>query len=158
MRARWNALAPRERLLLLCAAAVLLAALLYLAVWEPLVKSNQRLRGDVSQLRSNLSWLRSVEPEVSRLRGRNMGVANGGTLLNLVDQGSKSNGLASSITRLQPEGEKEVRLWFDQVSYESLMRWVLELETAQGVQVAELNVGRTANAGMVSARLILRRP
>lgn len=156
-RERWNALNPRERLLVAAAALVVALALGYAIVWKPIVKANLRLQQEVTAARSLAGWLRGVEAEVSRLRGAKSPTTSGGSLLNLVDQSSKAAGLASFVERLQPEGDAEVRIWFEQVPYEEFMRWTLGLELDNSVKIAELAIGRSSNPGMVSARLILRR-
>ncbi len=158
LKERWQQLAPRERVLLAAAGAVTACLLAYLLIWQPLFNSTDRLREAVAEQRALVQWLIAIEPEVKALRGaRGSHVAAGGSLLALVDQSSKANGLGQFVTRIQPEGDREVRVWLEQAPYDEIMRWLLTLETDTGVRIAELNVSRGPAPGLVSARLNLQR-
>lgn len=64
----WQRLAPRERGLLAAGAVVLVAALVYLFLWEPPAQGIRRLQADLPQLRAQQATLRSMADEAARLR------------------------------------------------------------------------------------------
>ncbi len=156
---RWQQMAPRERLLVGIAAGVVALMLGFLLIWQPLFGSTARLREEVAGQRELLQWLHAVEPEVQRLRGERSvpGTARGGSLMSLVDQTSNASGLKSFVTRIQPEGDKEVRVWLEQAPYDEVMRWLITLELDAGVRIVEFNVSRGPSPGLVAARINLQR-
>lgn len=156
---RWQQMAPRERLLVSIAGGVTALALGFLLVWQPLFESTARLREEVADQRGLLQWLHAIEPEVQKLRGARgvPGVGAGGSLMSLVDQTSTRSGLKSFVTRIQPEGDKEVRVWLEQAPYDEVMRWLITLELDAGVRIVEFNVSRGPAPGLVGARINLQR-
>ena len=79
------------------------------------------------------------------------------SLLSAVDLASKDGTLSKPPSRLQPDGDTQVRVWVDEVQFDSLVRWVNELQTRYGVRVDSLDVERQPTAGLVNARLSLVR-
>lgn len=159
LKERWQQLAPRERMLLGIAAGVVAALLAWLLIWQPLFGSTARLREEVADQRELLHWLQAIEPEVQQLRGQRSrpGAGSGGSLMSLVDQTSNANGLKPFVTRIQPEGDKEVRVWLEQAPYDEVMRWLIALEMDGGVRIVEFSVTRGPSPGLVGARVNLQR-
>ena len=157
-RERWQQLAPRERVLVGIAGGVVALTLAYLLVWQPLFGSTARLREEVAGQRELLQWLHAIQPEVQQLRGsRSTRPAQGGSLMGLVDQTSTASGLKSFVTRIEPQGDKEVRVWLEQAPYDEVMRWLITLELDAGVRIVEFNVTRGPAPGLVGARINLQR-
>lgn len=155
---RFEALNLREQLLLGAAAVTLALALFFLIVWEPLQNSVERLRTDVADMQGLVTELAQARSLV--LSGRNgIGVieGQGRSLLSIVDQSGKENGLASAVTRMQPEGDATVRVWLEQADFAALVRWLDKLEGSYGVSVTEAAIDRESQPGMVRARLGLVR-
>lgn len=155
---RFLALNQRERLLVGAAAATLTAALLFLVVWEPLHDGVKRLRGDVATTQALVAELSQARALVLSGRG-GAGViqGQGRSLLAIVDQTGKENGLGGAITRMQPEGDATVRIWLEQADFAALIRWLGALESTYGVAVIEAAIDREAQPGLVRARIALVR-
>jgi general secretion pathway protein M len=75
-----------------------------------------------------------------------------------VDLSARAGTLSKPPSRIQPEGEREVRVWLEAVSFDSLLRWIGELETRYGIQVQTADIERAERPGLVDARLTLVRP
>jgi general secretion pathway protein M len=157
-RERFLAMNPRERLLVAAAAAIVVATLLFLLIWEPLHDGVQRLRTDVKATQALVAELAQARSLVLSGRG-GVGViqGQGRSLLAIIDQTGKENGLENAITRMQPEGDTTVRVWLEQADFAALLRWIGVLETTYGVAVVEAAIDREAEPGMVRARLGLVR-
>ena len=63
----WSQRSPREQRLLAAMAAVLGAALLYLAVWEPASSSLQRNRVSAARLQAELGAVSALADEAAKL-------------------------------------------------------------------------------------------
>jgi general secretion pathway protein M len=158
LRERFLAMNARERLLVGTATGTVVAALLFLLVWEPLHNGVKRLRADVTEAQALVAELSQARGLVLMGRG-GVGViqGQGRSLLAIIDQTGKEGGLASAITRMQPEGDATVRVWLEQADFAALIRWLGTLETTYGVAVVEAAIDREAEPGMVRARLGLVR-
>ncbi|MGH8453596.1 MAG: type II secretion system protein GspM [Nevskiales bacterium] len=158
LRQRFLALNLRERLLVGAAAITVIVALLFLLIWEPLHDGVKRLRGEVATTQALVAELSQARGLVLSGRG-GAGViqGQGRSLLAIVDQTGKENGLGSAITRMQPEGDATVRVWLEQADFAALLRWLHALENTYGVTVVEAAIDREAQSGLVRARLGLAR-
>jgi general secretion pathway protein M len=157
MKAWFAGLDPRERKLVIAAAALLLVLLLYVGLWEPLVSNVERLRTSTAQQQAVLSWMQQAAREVKQLRGGGSSVAkpaSGRSLLSLVDSSAKTGRLGTALKRVQPDGEKRVRVWLESASFDDLVRWLNTLQQRQGVQVVSSVFEAKENAGRVDARIV----
>ena len=158
MSAWWAGLAPRERVVLAGGAVLLLLVVLWLMIWEPLAQKREQLRADISSLSADLSWMKQVAGQVKRRAAQQgntgNGAAAGGSVLTLVEVSARAAGLREALERVQPEGQG-ARLWFNDTSFDGLLRWLAELEQRHGLQISQLAVDAAAAPGVVSARVLV---
>ncbi|MCX7061821.1 MAG: type II secretion system protein M [Gammaproteobacteria bacterium] len=160
LRSRYEALQPREQVLVGVASAMIVVALLYSAIWQPLSRGHRQLVDDLESARSVATRLAQAEAEVRVAAPQNQPVVgNDVSLLTVVDQAAKSGTLKKPPTRLQPDGERAARIWFEDVEFDVLLRWMLELQTRYGVTIDVVDIEKRETAGLVNARLsVLRAP
>jgi len=159
LREWFLALLPRERMIVLAGAAVVAVMVLFLGIWKPLVKAHSGREQSLADSRALAQRLEAVAVDAQRAHAAGTGAINrGGSLISVVDQASKSGTLGKAPSRLQPEGDNEVRLWLDAISFDALVRWLAELETRYGVQVLSADIEKQGTPGVVNARLSLVRP
>lgn len=156
-RAALDKLAPRERLLVVTAAAVLGVLILYLAIWEPLVKAHQRRSEALADARALAQRIETAAALASSRRGA--GGDRNANLLAVIDQSSRQPVLGKAPSRVQPDGsgDKSVKIWFEDVPFDNLLRWLGELQTRYEISVASAEISRGAAPGAVSAQLTLSR-
>jgi general secretion pathway protein M len=156
----FRGLAPRERILVGSGTVVVLITILFLGIWEPLNKAHHQRETDLVAARALAQRLEVISAEVQKARAANGGAiaSSGGSLLTMVDQASKSGTLNKPLTRIQPEGESEVKVWADGVGFDSLLRWISELEGRYGISIQTADIDKDATPGLVNARLSLVRP
>lgn len=160
LRARFDALQPREQTLVSTAAVLLVIALLYSVIWQPLARSRKQLAEDLASARNVATQLAQAEIDVRFAAPQNVpAVGADVSLLTAVDQAAKSGTLKKPPTRLQPDGENAARIWLEDVEFEVLMRWLLELQTRYGVRLDVVDIEKRETAGLVNARIsVLRAP
>lgn len=156
----FRGLAPRERVLVSAGAAAVALAVLFLGIWEPLAKAHRKNEQDLIAARALGQRLEVIAAEVQNAHsgGPAAIAAAGASLLSVVDQASKSGTLNKPLTRIQPEGETEVKVWIDGVSFDALLRWIGELESRYGISTQTVDIEKDATPGQVNARLSLVRP
>ena len=154
----FRTLAPRERVMVSACAAVVAITLLYVGLWEPLTRAHHQREEALIAARAMSQRLEKMAAEVQRHHGSGGDAAAANRKLSLlaaVDQSSKSGALNKPLTRIQPDGDKTVRIWVDDVSFDGLMRWIVDLDTHYGVIVDTADIEHADTAGMVNAKLSL---
>lgn len=156
----FRSLAPRERLLVGVGGIVVAITILYLGIWEPLSKAHTKRAGDLAAAQTLAQRLEVIGATVqsARANGSAPVMNNGASLLSTIDQASKSGALGQPLSRIQPEGENEVKVWIEAVSFEALVRWMNELESRYGVSIKSADIEKNTLPGQVNARLSLVRP
>lgn len=153
------ALAPRERVMVAVAGVFTVFTVLYLGLWEPLANAHEKRAEALKASRALASRLEVIAAEAARHQGNGGAAANRNlSLLSAVDQASKSGTLGKPPSRLQPEGENEVKVWIEAANFDALVRWIAELETRYGVSAQTVDVDKESAPGTVNARLTLVRP
>ncbi|NOX75293.1 MAG: type II secretion system protein M [Gammaproteobacteria bacterium] len=157
MKAWLAGLEPRERYMVLIGAALLIVLLIYVALWEPLVNKVDDLRASTAKQEVTLAWMRGSAQEARRLRGASGGtkpIASGQSLLSLVDRTAKAGRLGDALKRVQPDGDKKVRVWLEGANFDDLIRWVAQLEQRQGIAVISSVFEAQEEGGRVDGRLV----
>lgn len=156
----WRALRARERLVLVGGGAGLTILLVVFLFWIPLQERLAQERRTLTERTATVQWMQKVAAEVAKQRALQGTHANGkkkgkGSILSLVDQTARSQGLSDALTRVEPEGTARVRLSFEKVSFNALMGWLALLDQRHHVNVQQLSLEAEGTTGKVRARLVL---
>ncbi len=155
----WEGLQPRERVMLLVGGVAVLFALIYFLLWQPVMNARLEMQQEVQQQRALLQWMRDAASEAKLLRGvsgqngKTKGLG-GQSLLSLVDESAKQQGLGGAMKRVEPDG-KQVRIWFEAASFDKLIGWLEKISRQNGIRVVNATVERADGAGLVDARMRL---
>ena len=152
----FNALEPRDRLAAKSLAVFLACFIAYLGVWEPMQSFAADARSDRDSNRDLYAWMTSTRGHAAASAGNAAGPRgpSGQTLLTRVSRTAQQHQIKPN--RLQPEGEGNVSVWFDAVSFNSLVRWLQDLERKEGISVQQISVDRQDKPGLVNVRIVLR--
>lgn len=159
MMAWWQQLEARQQRVILAAGVILLALLVYLQLFEPMAEARQAERERVAQQQALLGWLEAIEPTVDRVRTQQRPTAerDGRSLLGLTDQTARAAGLAGALTRIEPSGEQQVRVWLDGADFVATMSWLQDFSRDHAVEITQLSMDRAQRPGQVNVRLTLER-
>lgn len=159
MKAWFLSLAQRERILVAVAAAVTIAAVFYLAIWEPLHKGADDLEQRIVSQRELAARMTALKTEAEALRSAGGGrvVARNDSLLSVIDRSSRDAGLSGSVQRIQPEGDNQAAVTIEGAGFNAVLRWLRELEQTYGVTADALTVSRGEEDGTIQARMTLQR-
>ena len=160
LQQRWQALAPRERLLVGAGALVVAAVLLYVLAWEPLAQSRDALRTQVQAAEADLAWMRAAAPLVrERAAGAPVPMPQDGrSLLARADASAREASLGNALLRVEPVSDRQVRVYFQGANFDALMRWVEALSAQGSLRVGEFSARRAEGVGLVDASLSLEEP
>jgi general secretion pathway protein M len=156
----WQGREPRERRTLAIGAVVVAAMLVWALLWKPLqdsraalVEGNARLAADLAGMRAAAVRLQGGAAPTDAARAR-----AGQSLLALADAGIREIGLGGSLKRIEPDGERRVRLRLEAVPFDPLAAWLQRLDSDHGIVVSELAANATEYVGQVDVQLVLEDP
>ncbi|PPE73157.1 hypothetical protein C3942_15170 [Solimonas fluminis] len=149
-------LAPRERWMVLLCAVVVTVAVLYGGIWQPLVKAQKQREEALASARVVAARIEELAALLQANAGRGMPVNRTTSILSIVDQGAGGT-LGKAPSRIQPEGDREVKVWIEDVPSDNLLRWLQELETRFGIHAQTAEIEKQSTPGLVSVQLSLVR-
>lgn len=151
-----DGLNPRERRLVIGGAIFLVVFLLYQLTWAPFANGVTNMQTKVNKQQQALLWMQQSAQEVRSLQGGSgRRPVHTGSLLGLIEKTARQRGLGSSIRKVQPEGQKGVRVWMDKVAFDAVMTWLDELQLKQGVTVSSFSAESIAQSGRVNVRMLV---
>ncbi|MFU8831332.1 MAG: type II secretion system protein GspM [Wenzhouxiangella sp.] len=157
MSAYWNNLNLRQQRLLLVAALIVVVLALYVWAWEPMAETRVTQREQVAQQQALLDWLTALTPVATQMRRETAPNADlgGRSLLGLADETARAAGLAGSLSRIEPDGNAQVRVWLEDANFVATMGWLQQLSIQHPIEVSQLSVDRARQAGQVNVRVTL---
>jgi general secretion pathway protein M len=159
LKDRFNALKPRERIVVLGGAILVLVTAIYVLGLAPLYAAVNVQAKRVEQKEGDLAWLRSVAGEVAVLSAAattRPGPSNE-SLVVLIDRAARECGLGSSLTGQTPNGENGIRVRLEAAEFDKLMVCLGTLQQVHAVDVESATIDRTGKPGLVNANLVLTR-
>lgn len=156
----YNALEPRERLMVTVAGIALAVTLFYLMLWEPVYKGLYEEQLKNENQTANLAWMQQAASEVRSLKasGASTNVRNQNAPVSLsVEQTIGNAGIKDKLSKLESSGQDSARAILDNVSFNQMVLWLNTLESNFGISVSSATIERTESAGIVDARLTLSR-
>jgi len=162
MKAWLESLAPRERMMVIAAAALVALLLIYALIWSPIRSGYLDLQDSVAGQRDTAVWMQESAQLLAQLKGSGTGAARGlggQSLLSLADSTARAGGLASALKRVEPEGGNSVRVWLDNAPFDKVVEWLGSLAERYGINADTVSMERVTDAaGRVNARLTLQAP
>jgi general secretion pathway protein M len=159
MKAWFDNLEPRERMLAVAGAMLLVLFLIYILVLSPFHSGYDGLRNTVDTQRTTVLWMQESAQTLIRLKSSSGRVAqglDGRSLLSVADSTARAAGLGPALKRVEPEGSDSVRVWLDGASFDVVVKWLGTLSTIHGVNAETVTMERSGTAGRVTARLTLQ--
>lgn len=159
LRDKFNALQPRERVVIIAGAILVLVAAVYVLALAPLYSAVNAQAKRVAQKEGDLAWLRSVSGEVAVLSAAapsRPGPSNESMVV-LIDRAARECGLGSSLTGQTPNGDRGIRVRLESAEFDKLMVCLGTLQQVHAVDVESATIDRTAKPGLVNANLVLTR-
>lgn len=159
LKQRFNTLQPRERIIVLGGAILVLVTAVYVLGLAPLYAAVNAQAKRVDQKEGDLAWMRSVAGEVAMLSASapsRPGPSNE-SLVVLIDRAARECGLGSSLTGQTPNGERGIRVRLEAAEFDKLMVCLGTLQQMHAVEVESATIDRTGKPGLVNANLVLTR-
>lgn len=152
-------LAPRERVMVTAAAVVAVAALFYVAIWQPLDQGAEDIADRIERERDLAAHIATLGAEAAKLRDASQGNVRSAdtSLLSVIDRSSRKAELGDAVQRIQPQGSDKAVVTIEGAGFNAVVVWLHELQQTYGVSVSALNVTRAEDDGLIEARMTLER-
>ncbi len=150
MKAWFDNLQPRERLILLGGVAAVLVIAAFLGV--------MRLHTQTEVLREAVAAKQRMLVDLTRVGVRPAGpapAANNQTLVVVIDGSAREHGIVLSTRR--PDGPDGVQVAFSSVPFDMLLEWLVALDKQSSVAVEAASFTTAKQKGIVNGQLTLRR-
>ena len=162
MKDWFSALEPRERRLMIGAAAFLVVMLFYLLVWEPIAKDNEALRLSYENSQQLIDWMEDAAEEAKALQAKvkesgPSGSSKNQSLLGIIDRTAKRDKLGPSVKRVQPDGKTGARVWLENAIFNDMIKWLENLQHKEGIRLVTTVIEKQDDPGLVNARLVFER-
>jgi general secretion pathway protein M len=127
----------------------------YAFLWDPYVNATARLQQEVAERRALVEWMETSAQEVRGLSGSLPANRGSQSLLALADGTARAQGLGPALQRVEPDGQRGVRVWLEQAPFDDVLRWLDKLVLENGVAVTAFTAERRPEAGRVNVRIVL---
>ena len=154
IRQRIQELERKEKLAILALSVFLALLTFFLVIWFPIYEYKEKRRDSYERSLDLLLYLQSTEEEARSVKVEGAKRMSGQTLLTKVTRTAKTAGIQPS--RLQPEGNDSVSIWFDSVSYRELMLFLERLESREAIYIIQLSIDKGNQSGKISSRVTVR--
>lgn len=154
----FESLAPRERITLAVGAVLLTLMLAWFLVVEPLADERSELTQRIRAQERGVAWMEAAVKTLGEAPGSRRGNVerDDRSLLALVDETVRTHNLAAALRRAEPDTSGAVRLWFEGVSFDRLIEWMVAMDSNYGVSVTEFGAEGRPDPGSVDARVTVR--
>ncbi len=155
-------LEQREQIFVAGGAIVVLIAIFYTFVWEPLDTGQKTLSADVVTWQRSLAELKPLKGLQSNASGNASVVSTGAqqTPVVIVDLTLRARGLDRALKRSQPTTSNGIRVEFDNVAFDELVLWLGDLSSQHAMQVTSGSMSTSSQSapGRINATFTLERP
>ncbi len=159
MRAWFDSRNDSEKRLLVLCALVVMGALYFLLIVDPMSQANARLATRLGAARELEAHLVEVANEMQSLGGgakQRATLPPGASLLNVVTTSAHAAGVQEHTKKMAPAGANALSLYLDDMPFPKLAAWLVNLDEKQGIEVERATIEALPVAGLVRADLTLK--
>ena len=146
----YNSLVKRDQLIVKSVSGLLIAALVFVMFYAPLLQSKKTAQ---SQLERNLSTYNLIASNAGRFGGAGQ-VNQGGSILGATTSLAQQQGV--NLSRYEQDGVN-LRVWLDKIPFDDAIAWFEALESQRGIRVSQISIDKTDRTGRVDIRATLSR-
>jgi len=151
----YTSLQASEQRMVMIATVFFSSVLIFILLIQPLNQHRNKLLKQIEAKQTQLAWMRENAARVQGASAAKPGPASRTPLNNLVAQSSSQYGLR--ISQIKGSDRDGVQVWFDDVSFDDLLRWLDQMESSYGVTLVSINIRGRDHNGLVRANVRLRK-
>ena len=148
-----DSLSERDRRTLLLGGGVAVLLLLYVIIQLDSSVSSAHKR--ILKKQTDLTWMRSVAPELATNSSFRAPGGGGQSLLVIVDRSARESGLASALAGSEPAGPGGLSVRLQKAPFDTLITWLNRLGQQNGIRVDTASIESAGSPGLVNAAIVL---
>lgn len=152
----WQNMNKREKILSGSATGLLLIFLLYLMVIHPLSRNLERMQEAIPLKKEELTWMKIAAKRAEQLARNRSSVSSAASPLKVIDLAAGQYGLSAKLKRVDPGENGEIKVWFEDLVFVDLMKFVRDLHKNHGIGVVSFTAERLDTPGVVNARITFK--
>jgi general secretion pathway protein M len=145
----------RERRMVIIG-AVAAVVIIIVGVLLPLNSSVGNAHERIAKKQADLSWMRTVGPELQAAGPVAQKPTSQESLLVVVDRAARESGLGSSLTSSEPSGPGRLRVRLEKAPFDVMIGWLGRISDQHGITVESATVDNAGAPGIVNAGLVLQ--
>ncbi|MBV1911933.1 MAG: type II secretion system protein M [Kangiellaceae bacterium] len=153
IKAWFGGLDERDQKVTVGVAIIVGLALVYLIILSPINESVEKLETEVAAKQKTVDWMEKQVPVIVASKGGRKGTVSNLQLAAVVNNTTSKYDLP--VSRRDSKSPNEMQVWFDNVPFDSFLRWVSEIKQKHGVTVVSLNVRSQDRNGVTSINVKL---
>ncbi|MFT5592698.1 MAG: general secretion pathway protein M [Oceanicoccus sp.] len=147
----YSQLAARDQLIVKALSVVMLLAIVFAWVWQPVVTGKTKAE---NKFNTEMSFHKKMKENAFLFSSGSIGESAGGaSILTIVNTTAKVKNI--QLKRFEPDGKTGLRIWLDQVNFNAVIDWLELLETTRGIKVEQISIDKV-NSGIVNVRAVLQ--
>tara|TARA_R110001592_G_scaffold1001_2_gene5907 strand:- start:20053 stop:20568 length:516 start_codon:yes stop_codon:yes gene_type:complete len=153
---QYEMMPSRDRLALKLLSFFLILLFMYFGLWQPAYTYKKDSEILLQQQKDLLALVMENKAALSNLSGSpsaNVAALNSQQLVTSVTNLAKQTGVV--LKRFEPSGEREIKVWVEDLAFDKMMVWLTTMKRALDVRVEQISVEKSERPGLVSARLTL---
>jgi general secretion pathway protein M len=147
----FNNLSEKDQKALKLLALFIAPLLLYFLIIKPSFTYYTEAKTGFQESRELLTWISSHKTNIPTANSSPT-TASHLPLSQFVSTSADENNI--SISRLQPQGQNNVRIWLSETEFSALTTWLLML-TDKGLKISAITVDKTPISGVVNAQCLI---
>jgi general secretion pathway protein M len=147
----YRAHSPREQQMIVLLAAVIVFAVIYKGMWQPVERGFDEARRAYGEERDLLQWMQARAPGAKQIPEAHTATNAPHLSATLLTDTTKKNGIA--IKHLETGQDGHVSLTFEAVPFNQLISWFDALENGQHMTVFSVAITKTNAPGLVNTTL-----
>jgi len=156
MKDWWINLSAKEKQTVSIGSIVVGIFLVYQLIWLPIANSTEQLREKVLHNQALLSWMQESDKRIQLLENvQTPSAVAKSSLLTTVQNALNKTTFASVVTQLQQSENNLVKLHFEKVNFDELVKWLTVL-SQEKIVIDQMTVIPSTTPGIVSAELQLK--
>ncbi len=157
LKARWESLQPRERVIISVAGVLLLLVIVYQFLFSPIHHGLSRLHTTVTENQQLLTWMANTQQHIHTLSKSSTSAqrVEQSSLLSTVDESVHESPIAAHVTALQQGTNQAVVIKFNNVNFDALTTWLISLRKEYNIEAKQVVITQISHDGEVQASIDL---
>ena len=153
---QWYAVKSKsDRIVINAVAALLLFSIVITGVWQPIQINNSEQRSRYVNELTLTEWIAINKNKLKALSNSPLKQSDTSSAVARITNAANQNKV--TLDRLQPESDGSVSISLQNQNFTKVLRWLVQLETQQGLTVLRLGIDKGNKTGEVSVQIRMSR-